>query len=191
MVQRQGARPAWLPNVGKHVLRQLCQHEIFFIKGVTGGFHGANPKFCRDIVQACARHMKQYVVEGTANPAAGLRVKVDYVGPECWNVGRGYVLVGHPQVIIACRQGLDGYRDEQRGNARDLRDSVRQAIWRLPASNGKGICPHHGRDWRALLPVKVTHACFINRGGRPGRRPLAIVNNGAAHRLHCRRRWLA
>ena len=101
MVQCQGAGPAWLPNAGKNALGQLGEDEIFFVKGETVGFHGVNPKICRDIVQDCARNMKQYVVEGTANPAAGLRVKVDYVGPECWNVGRGYVLVVHPQLIIA------------------------------------------------------------------------------------------
>jgi len=137
MVQCQGARPAWLPNVGEDALGQLGEDEIFFVERETVGFHGANPEICRDIVQDRARNMKQYVVEGTADPAAGLRVKVDDVGPECWHVGRGYVLVVQPQLIIADRQGLDGYRDEQRGNARDFRDSVRQAVRRLQARNGK------------------------------------------------------
>ena len=68
-----------------------------------------------------------HVVEGTPDPATGLRVQVDDVGPERWNVGRGYVLVVHPQLIIAIAKDLMDDRDEQRGNARDFRDSVRQA----------------------------------------------------------------
>jgi len=137
MVQCQGPLPPWLPNVGKNALGQLGEDEIFFVERETVGFNGPNPKICRDIVQDLARNMKQYVVEGTADPAAGLRVKVDDIGPECWHVGHGYVLVVQPQLIVADRQGLDGYRDEQRGNARDFRDSVRQALRRFQARNGK------------------------------------------------------
>ena len=134
MVQCQRGRPVWLPNVGKNALGQLGQNEIFFVERETVGLHGVNGKICRDIVQACARNMKEHVVEGTPDPAAGLRVKIDDVGPECWNVGRGDVLVVHPQLIIAYRYGLDRDRDEQRGNARDLRDSVRQADSKTPSA---------------------------------------------------------
>ena len=103
MVQCQRGRPAWLPNVRKNALGQLGENEVFFVKRETVRFHGINPKICRDIVQVCARNMKEHVVEGTPDPAAGLRVKVDDVGPECWNVGCGDVLVVQSQLVIAYR----------------------------------------------------------------------------------------
>ena len=50
MVQCEGARLAWLPNVGKDALGQLGEDEILFVERETIGFDGANPKICRDIV---------------------------------------------------------------------------------------------------------------------------------------------
>ena len=61
VVQRQRARPAWSPDVGKNALGQLGQHQIFFDNRQPAGLHGANCEIRRDIVRAFARDMNKKV----------------------------------------------------------------------------------------------------------------------------------
>src|SRR5882762_1842881 len=103
VVQCQGERPAWLPDVGKDALGQLAQHEVFFQHRHSVGLHRTHAKISRDVVQALARHMKQHVVEGVSHPATRLRIKIDYVGPERWNVGCWYGFVVDPELTIGDR----------------------------------------------------------------------------------------
>ena len=59
VVQRQRARPALSPDVGKNALGQLRQNQIFFDNREPAGLHGANCEIRRDIVQAFARDMNK------------------------------------------------------------------------------------------------------------------------------------
>src|ERR1700704_5870340 len=52
VVQRQGVRPAWLPDVGKNALGQLAQNEIFLHNRHPVALHRTNAEICRDVVQA-------------------------------------------------------------------------------------------------------------------------------------------
>src|SRR4029453_9441711 len=87
VVQCQGVRPAWPSDMGKNALGQLAQNEIFFQHRHPVGLHRTDAEICRDVVQLLARHVKQYVVEGVSPPTTGLRIEIDDVGPERWNVG--------------------------------------------------------------------------------------------------------
>src|SRR6267378_13973 len=82
VVQRQRARPAWSPDVGKNALGQLSQHQIFLVTRELVRPHGANGKIGRNIVQALARNVKHYVVKCTSRPATDLRVQINHAGPE-------------------------------------------------------------------------------------------------------------
>ena len=101
VVQCQGGRPALPTDVGKNALRELAQNEIFFHNRHPVGLHRINGEIGGDVVQALARNLKKDIVECASKPASGSRVKVDYGGPERWNVGRWDKLIVDPELIVA------------------------------------------------------------------------------------------